>query len=313
LKKNILIIMALFTLLACTKAPLLLKPGSFIAAKSSRPTCGEVTEILLINTGQAMMAEKNMFEGGGNAKREIPILCALLKKGERYILIDTGLNHHFAFDPGDYLGETTQFFGEMFRDLPAMQPGQDVVAQLARMGVSPETVTKIILTHGHVDHTGELSSFPNADIYLWQKEREYMSRALGKLRGVMQNDLPDKHIKELSFENSKPHLTFPGSYDLFNDESVVIVPTPGHTPGSISVSVNTKKGRFLFIGDAAYTLENIRKPVLTGYNENRDQTWETIVRLHDLSKQRPDIRIIPFHDPDLKPTDSMTPTRLITD
>ncbi len=311
MKKSILIALAALFLFSCSKPPLTLKPGFFHVAGSTRPTCGEVSDIWLINTGFAMMAEKHMFEGGGKTKKRIPVLCVLIKRDGQYILIDAGLNHHFAFDPGKYLGSVSAFFAKLVRDLPTMKPGQDVVAQLTRLGVSPDQVAKIILTHGHVDHTGELSSFPNARIYLWQKEHEFTNRAFGKLRGVIKNDLPEKQIEDYSFKNTKPHLTFSGGYDLFGDESVVIVPTPGHTPGSVSVSVNTAKRRFLFVGDAAYCMENISKPILTGYNENRIKTWETLLRLHDLAAQQPDIKIIPFHESSYSTIDPVKPLRLV--
>ncbi len=113
----------------------------------------------------------------------------------------------------------------------------------------------------------------------------------------MKKDIPLDRVKELSFIGTKPFLTFRGSYDLFGDGSVVILPTPGHTPGSISVFARTKEEKFLFVGDAAYARKNYEVPINIGYRENRTASWDTLVRIHDLHKALPGVRIIPFHDP----------------
>ena len=77
----------------------------------------------------------------------------------------------------------------------------------------------------------------------------------------------------------------------------MILPTPGHTPGSISVFAQTKNQKFLFVGDAAYARKNYEIPLNIGYLENREAAWETLVRIHDLHKALPGIQVFPFHDP----------------
>lgn len=257
---------------------------------------GTVDEVWLINTGGATVPNKHLYEGGDKTPVAIPLLCALVKKGDEYILIDTGLNHNFAFSPKRYLGSFTHFIAPMVRPMPRTKPGQDVVAQLVRLGISPEQVSKIILSHAHLDHTGELPAFHEAQILLGPGERQYVQRAFGKLRGVMRGDFPEKRLRDVSFD-SGPFLTFSGRYDLFGDGSFVIVPTPGHTPGSISVFVRTADASFLFVGDAAFTMENITRPVAIGFAENRELAWETLLRLKALHEKKTGIRIIPFHEP----------------
>ena len=295
---------------SCAKPPPAARPGAFNFFPPDDKG-GFVDQVWLVNTAMANMAQKHLVEGGPKETVRIPILCALVRHGSEYFLIDTGLNHNFAFKPADYMGKFTFFIAKMVREMPTMSKGQDVVAQITRMGLIPEQITKIVLTHAHFDHTGELQAFPKAQVLIGPGETKFIQRAFGETHGVLKKDFSWDAIKELSFTDTKPFLTFTGSLDLFPDKSVTIVPTPGHTPGSISVYVRTKQAQFLFCGDAAYAPVNIEKPVNTGYNDNPPISWETIERLHDLHSAMPGLKIITFHDPAFADVPYDTPMPLV--
>lgn len=79
----------------------------------------------------------------------------LIDTGNEVILVDTGLPQGTPEEPPDersfaYTGKDICSYMEAFASLGYMQ----------------EQVTKILLTHKHVDHSGELKSFPNAQIYV---------------------------------------------------------------------------------------------------------------------------------------------------
>ena len=90
---------------------------------------------------------------------------------------------------------------------------------------------------------------------------------------------------------------------------VVIVPAPGHTPGSQLVFISTQDGReTLLIGDVAWSLDAVEllttRPVLTQYmifdpNENREAVKAQLRALHDLMEANPDLTVIPAHDGNL--------------
>ncbi len=285
-----------FAFAACAKSPLLGGPGAFKMAADSQGSKASVDGLWIINTATVRMKEDHIVEGGGSGEQFVPVLCALVKKNDDYLLIDTGLNHQFAFNPETYLGFVNYQIARILMNMPTMEPGRDVVAQLVRIGVNPEKVSKIILTHAHVDHTGEIPAFTNAKILVSAKERQFLQRAFGQTRGVMQKDFPQDRIEVMSFKDSKSFLTFESNFDVFGDGSVVVVPSYGHTPGSVSVFVQMKQTSFLFAGDAAYSMKNIAKPSPTGYCEDRDEAWRTMLRLHDLHRARPDIQMILSHD-----------------
>lgn len=294
---------------ACKPPPVELTPGRFEVIEPARDRAA-VDGLWLIKTGEATSTDGHLHEGGTKDPETIPILCALIRHGDDIVLIDTGLNHHFAFRPQEYLGGLLKFVAERGYELPKMAEGQDVIAQLARMAITPDMVRHIVLTHTHFDHTGELRAFPNAKVWVGKGEKEYLERAFGVSRGVMRKDFEGVRVRELDFTKSPKILTFSGSRDLLGDGSVLVIPTPGHTPGSISVLVKTKAGDVLLVGDAAYSMTNIEKPVLIGLATSREQAADTLTRLHDLRRARPELRIVPFHEPAIWPVGRMEPLPL---
>lgn len=293
-------------IVGCKPPPVELTPGRFEIVEPARDRA-VVDGLWLIKTGEATTTDGHLHEGGTKDPVTIPILCALVRHGDDIVLVDTGLNHHFAFRPQEYLGGLVKFIAERGYELPKMAEGQDVIAQLARMAITPDQVRHVVLTHTHFDHTGELRAFPNARVWVGKGEKEYLERAFGVSRGVMRDDFEGVRIRELDFTKSPKVLTFAGSRDLLGDGSILVIPTPGHTPGAVSVLVKTKAGDVLLVGDAAYTNTNIDKPVPIGLSTIPEQAADTLTRLHDLRKGRPDLRIVPAHDPDIWPAGRVDP------
>ena len=98
-------------------------------------------------------------------------------------------------------------------------------------------------------------------------------------------------------------MGFDKSFDIYADGSVVFVPAPGHTPGSIFAFINTSDGkRYVLIGDTAWQSEGIdhpaEKPWLSRSLVDNDppKVRALLVRLHQLQSQFPDLIVVPAHD-----------------
>ena len=64
-------------------------------------------------------------------------------------------------------------------------------------------------------------------------------------------------FQEYAFDQA-PYLGFDQSHDLYRDGSIVIVPTPGHTPGSVAIFLTLPGGaRYAFVGDLVWQLEGL--------------------------------------------------------
>ena len=181
--------------------------------------------------------------------------------------------------------------------------GPDLVSYIQlekRVGVKPQEIDMILLTHLHWDHAYYMEKYPNAKIYVSKTELDF---AL--------NPLPPFFF---SYENwqtgltpffipSIPRMVQIGMVAQRITEHVSMIPTPGHSPGHMAVVVETAKGPYVLTGDAVITQENL-KPVperhapfqMIGLYMDFEAQWrsmETILRIVDGDKSR----ILCNHDP----------------
>lgn len=115
------------------------------------------------------------------------------------------------------------------------------------LGVDPDEITSLFLTHSDFDHAGGLSVFQNSTIYLSSKEEPMITRKVARKYGVIYNKKIDRTYKLLKG----------------NDEITVgtvkvrAIETPGHTPGSMSFLIDDE---FLFVGDAFKMIDGKASP-----------------------------------------------------
>jgi glyoxylase-like metal-dependent hydrolase (beta-lactamase superfamily II) len=108
--------------------------------------------------------------------------------------------------------------------------------------------------------------------------------------------------EEYGFEGG-PYLGFAASYDVYGDGSIVVVPAPGHTPGSVIIFVTLHDGtRYAFVGDLVWQIEGINerkeRPWFTRTLVDRDAagTRENLLHIIAIKKRMPDLIIVPAHE-----------------
>lgn len=151
----------------------------------------------------------------------------------------------------------------------------NVEAALRLLGRSVAEVDIVVVSHLHYDHCGGLGRLPSADIYAAGSELEFAADP-----GPQQRDAYSKE-DFASLPEDRWKLT-DGLHDLLGDGSLVIVPTPGHTPGHISLLVRLPHHTLVLAGDAAYDMAAIRRRRLPGYLWDAEATvssWETLEQL----------------------------------
>lgn len=104
---------------------------------------------------------------GDGADYTIPVPWFLLTHPKGHVVIDGGLAAEGLADPRAYWGDAVDAYR------PIMSPEQGCVAQLASLGIAPEAVRFVVLSHLHSDHSGAIGRFPEATHVVQRREYEY--------------------------------------------------------------------------------------------------------------------------------------------
>ena len=161
---------------------------------------------------------------------------------------------------------------------------------LKQVNVAPDQVKFVGISHFHPDHTGQLGALTNATLLIG--EREWAAITAPK---------PMAGANVAAFtpwvSGGRKVEPQPGDKDVFGDGTVMILRTPGHTPGHQALLVRLKeKGPVLLSGDAAHFHENYENNGVPGFNYDRAETIASLERLKQIQKNLKATVIIQ-HDP----------------
>jgi glyoxylase-like metal-dependent hydrolase (beta-lactamase superfamily II) len=180
-------------------------------------------------------------------KRDFAATAVLVKHPRGDLLIDTGFGRQF-----DALFQTMP---APFRLLTSYTRTQAAVDILQAAGYDPVALRGIVLTHAHWDHVSGLPDFPQTPVWITHEERDFIAH--GGPSAELARSLRGVRYEEYAFQN-QAYLGFPKSYDVYGDGSIVIVPAPGHTPGSVVIFLALPDGkRYVLAGDLAWQNEGV--------------------------------------------------------
>ncbi len=169
-------------------------------------------------------------------------------------------------------------------------PKVSLTEQLAQLKIKPEQVKYVGISHFHADHTSQLPSLPGATLLIGQREWEALT-APKPMAGA------DVEAFQHWISGGGKVEPQPADKDVFGDGTVMILRTPGHTPGHQSLLVKTKgSGNFILIGDAAHFHENYESDGVPGFNYDRAQTIASLERIKAIAKNL-NATVIIQHDP----------------
>jgi glyoxylase-like metal-dependent hydrolase (beta-lactamase superfamily II) len=216
-----------------------------------------VERLYILNCGEGTAGDISRWSPGVNEGQSIPFVdnCYLIKHAQGWFLWDNGIPDAVAAMPDG---------------LPAADPRlihwyrpKTLAAQLAQIGVKPSDITAMAVSHTHPHHIGNVEMFPTAMLYVQKAEYAWPG--------------PDNQPR---FKPEHPVTLLEGDRDIFGDGSLVILSTPGHTPGHQSLLVTLPKtGAVLLSGDAVHfgsNWDNRRVPAL---NFSKDETLASMDKI----------------------------------
>src|SRR6267142_559040 len=179
----------------------------------------------------------------------VPVMSFLVAHPRGRLLFDTGIHAQARVDPIGRLG------AERAKRLSVKsKAGEDVVPQLALLGLGPDDVHYVANSHLHFDHCGGNEFFPRATFLVQRPELEAARRP---------GFVPSYSPSPIDFEHPLDYQTLDGEHDVFGDGAVVLIPTYGHTPGHQSLLVRAgKQAQIVCASDACYTRDNMDRDVL---------------------------------------------------
>jgi glyoxylase-like metal-dependent hydrolase (beta-lactamase superfamily II) len=195
---------------------------------------------------------------------ELPVSAFFVRHAQGNVLFDSGCHPSVAENAEQRWGGMSRFM------TPIFQPDENVITGLNAIGISPDDVDVVICSHLHPDHCGCNAFFRKATFVCHSKELSAARAPEAAAKGY----LPMEWDQPMGFHEIS------GEHDLFNDERIVLIPVPGHTPGTLAALVNLdRSGSFLLASDAVALKAHLDKEVAPKNNWNADLALASIAAI----------------------------------
>jgi N-acyl homoserine lactone hydrolase len=241
---------------------------SACAGTSDRATGVERLYVLYCGEGDAPDTSRWTPGVAANVNKPITLSnsCYLIKHAKGWMLWETGYSESIAGDAKGYPTAVLHWRWRAFKSL---------TQQLAELGLTPDDISYVGFSHAHPDHIGNGSLFTRATLFIQEPEYDFYMAPKGK------PPAPPANYEKL---RANPTTKLHGDYDVFGDASLMILSSPGHTPGHQSLLVKLPKtGAVLLTGDAAHFRENWDTPRAPVQNFDKDATIASLQKLKALA------------------------------
>lgn len=216
---------------------------------------------------------------------KLPIGCWLIEHPEGLILVDTGESSR-ANDKG-YQPWWHPFM--QFCERRGVKPSEEVGEVLKAKGFDPLKIDTVVMTHMHGDHAGGLPTFPNSRFVLSETENAAICAKNAVFNGYLTMHYPDWFKPETVDFSDGEFENFSRCTKLTQDGKVILVETPGHTLGHLSVIVDMGDHYILIGGDASYCEEYMLNGEIDGVAIDGTLHRQSTAKMRELCRRKPTI------------------------
>src|SRR6266852_1320207 len=229
---------------------------SISAAVASAQTKSGVDKLYILNCGEGVAGDISRWSPGVNVGKSMDFVdnWYLMHHTQGWLLWDTGLADAIAAMPEGQAPSDPR--------MTHWRRPKTLAAQLDQLGVKPSDIKYVAVSHTHPDHIGNMTLFPQSMLLVQKAEYEWPAPVGPRFK-------PDHPVTKLD-----------GDHDVFGDGSVVIIFTPGHTPGHQSLLVKLPQtGALVLSGDAVHFQANWDHRRVPSNNVDQEQTKASMERI----------------------------------
>jgi N-acyl homoserine lactone hydrolase len=244
-------------------------------ARSKLPdpiSAGVAEKLYRLDCGHSLANDESVWTPGENVGRNIEFssTCWVIKHGREWLLWDTGVPEATLNDPRGW---------STLPKLIVYHLDKSVTSQLAQIGLRPDDIGRVAISHTHGDHIGNVGLFPNSIIVMQRAEYSWIHSPNGSNENV--NQL--MALARTLLGTPKKLQLVDGDTNVFGDGSVTLVSTPGHTPGHQSLLVHLRNSGFILLsGDVAHLEENFEKNIVPSLNTSKAESIASMARVRQL-------------------------------
>jgi N-acyl homoserine lactone hydrolase len=220
-----------------------------------------IEKLYILNCGEGVAGDISRWSPGVDEGKSKDFVdnCYLMRHGQDWLLWDTGIADAVAAMPNGLVPSDPKAV--------TWRRPKTLASQLEALGVKPEDIKFVAISHTHPDHIGNVELFPQAMLLVQKAEYDWPN-ADGTPR----------------FKADHPVTKLEGDHDVFGDGSAMILSTPGHTPGHESLLVRLPKtGSVILSGDAAHFQANFDNRRVPSANFNKDESIASMQKLADIA------------------------------
>ena len=261
-------------------------------------------KIHAIQTGTVAIKSRQVQARGHGARRQLnmfvdrrwteplPIYAFAVEHPEGVIVVDTGETAR-STQPG-YFPRWHPYYRYGLR--LQVTPEQEIGPQLARLGIAPADVDRVVLTHLHTDHAGGLHTSPAPRSSSRARTLRSPRACAGACAAIRTTAGPPGSPRPSSICAHEAYGPFPQSLALTKAGDVTLVPLHGHTAGQLGVVVEDGDHSVLIGGDSAYREDLMLRGVIDGPSPDEAAARLTHERIRALAAQTPTVYLV-AHDP----------------
>jgi N-acyl homoserine lactone hydrolase len=227
-----------------------------------------IDRIYPLDGGLAFAPNKAMYSPGHFEGETVALSCNafLIHRGDKWLLWDTGISESLFHELG----------GEVIAHGIRGVVARPITHQLAEIGLKPTDVSTVILSHAHFDHAGNCNLFAHSKFVVQSAELDAMFGPnfahFGYIPALYES-LRTATVQRVT-----------GDLDLYGDQSIRLISTPGHTPGHMSLLLRLKEtGPIILAADVAHYAFNLEQRLVPDMNSSKEESLRSMDKIQQLA------------------------------